>query len=309
MGDTLQVQDGANRLRFAPDGRFVTHERVDLQRLSRLGRYYASEECRVPSFAADYLVVCWNATRTNNVNDSWMRVTGFARVAWSLDQVDTIATFFVHDGRIIRRPLHPTGPPWFVISPLGTRGIFRLSGRDPKILYARSDAYRIEIYRVADASHILTVARHVPRRIRTPVEVDLAMRWGPHPPTVRRELRADDDRFPVADSLSIAIDFLLDEMDFLWVRLGPHGDESDAVRDVVSPDGVHVGPVPLPSGDYDVFSPDGLYLGTVKLLPGFRIFEIGEDYILGVHRDDFDVEHVSLYTLQRTVTGSSQPHL
>lgn len=48
-----------------------------------------------------------------------------------------------------------------------------------------------------------------------------------------------------------------------------------------------------------VFSADGPLLGRVELPVGFRIGEIGPDYVLGVWRDELDVEFVRLYTLQR----------
>lgn len=44
---------------------------------------------------------------------------------------------------------------------------------------------------------------------------------------------------------------------------------------------------------------DGPILGTVDLPEGFRPTDIGDDYILGVIRDDLDVEHVRLYHLAR----------
>lgn len=48
-----------------------------------------------------------------------------------------------------------------------------------------------------------------------------------------------------------------------------------------------------------VFSADGPLLGKVELPPGFEIEEIGSDYLLGVRRDELDVEYVHLYGLQR----------
>ncbi len=41
-------------------------------------------------------------------------------------------------------------------------------------------------------------------------------------------------------------------------------------------------------------------LGTVELPEGLRPTDIGEDYVLGVIRDDLDVEQVRMYPLHRT---------
>lgn len=46
------------------------------------------------------------------------------------------------------------------------------------------------------------------------------------------------------------------------------------------------------------FRDDGTMLGTVALPPRFRALEFGADYVLGVRRDDLDVERVELYPLR-----------
>ena len=51
-----------------------------------------------------------------------------------------------------------------------------------------------------------------------------------------------------------------------------------------------------------VFAQDGRWLGEVPIPAGFRIDEIGADYLLGVRRDEYDVEYVTMYALRR---GSS----
>jgi hypothetical protein len=46
-----------------------------------------------------------------------------------------------------------------------------------------------------------------------------------------------------------------------------------------------------------VYDPGGRLLGMVTSPSDLRVFEIGEDYLLGTWRDDLDVEHVQLYEL------------
>jgi hypothetical protein len=48
---------------------------------------------------------------------------------------------------------------------------------------------------------------------------------------------------------------------------------------------------------WQVFDPEGHWLGSVTLPDGGRISEIGEDYVLGVWRDEMDVETVRMYGL------------
>jgi hypothetical protein len=54
-----------------------------------------------------------------------------------------------------------------------------------------------------------------------------------------------------------------------------------------------------PSGSWGVFAAEGQWLGRVLLPARFAPKEIGPDYVLGVWRDDLDVEHVQVYSLQR----------
>ena len=72
----------------------------------------------------------------------------------------------------------------------------------------------------------------------------------------------------------------LDQEGNLWVSLGPTERSSS------------------PSEDYLVFDPAGSLLG-VTALPPVRILEIGHDYVLGVYRDDLEVEYVHLYELRK----------
>ncbi len=48
---------------------------------------------------------------------------------------------------------------------------------------------------------------------------------------------------------------------------------------------------------WTVFDPDGVMLGVVETPQGFRVYEIGNDYVLGRWTDELDVEHVQLYEL------------
>lgn len=59
---------------------------------------------------------------------------------------------------------------------------------------------------------------------------------------------------------------------------------------------------PKPGQDNDtwtVFSPDGQARGTVRLPHRLTVQQIGADWVLGIRRDDDDVEHVQLYELRK----------
>ena len=50
-------------------------------------------------------------------------------------------------------------------------------------------------------------------------------------------------------------------------------------------------------GTWTVFDAEGRLLGTMEIEGDVRVVEIGGDYLLGVWRDDLDVERVFLYGL------------
>lgn len=50
---------------------------------------------------------------------------------------------------------------------------------------------------------------------------------------------------------------------------------------------------------WDVFEPSGRWIGALELPRGLKVFEIGRDYVLGLWRDDMEVEQVLLYRLVR----------
>lgn len=51
---------------------------------------------------------------------------------------------------------------------------------------------------------------------------------------------------------------------------------------------------------WTVFDADGRQLGTLAMPPRFRLTDAGPDYVLGVGRDDMDVEQVQLFRLDRS---------
>jgi hypothetical protein len=50
---------------------------------------------------------------------------------------------------------------------------------------------------------------------------------------------------------------------------------------------------------WGVFAPVGVFLGNVELPARFRVFDVGDDYLLGVIPDELDVERVHLYRIER----------
>jgi hypothetical protein len=60
---------------------------------------------------------------------------------------------------------------------------------------------------------------------------------------------------------------------------------------------------PEDPGTWTVFDPEGRMLGTVATPARFRAFEIGADYVLGVWKDELDVDHVRMFRLEKPGAG------
>jgi hypothetical protein len=59
-------------------------------------------------------------------------------------------------------------------------------------------------------------------------------------------------------------------------------------------------------GSWIVFDAEGRQLGTVAMPAGFDPYEIGPDYVLGLWKDELDVEHIRLYSLHKRDTGAAR---
>jgi sugar lactone lactonase YvrE len=53
-------------------------------------------------------------------------------------------------------------------------------------------------------------------------------------------------------------------------------------------------------GGWHVFSPDGELLGRVAMPPGFKVHEIGGDYVLGEQQNELGVPFVRRFPLARS---------
>ena len=98
----------------------------------------------------------------------------------------------------------------------------------------------------------------------------------------RTELRAHDRPVPVADHLPAFGTVMSDALGHLWVE-------------------EYAAPGEEMSGSlWTVFDPKGHVLGYVATPPGLQIHEIGGDYILGRVQDDFGVESIQVWPLERS---------
>ncbi|MYA64352.1 MAG: hypothetical protein F4Y21_06850, partial [Gemmatimonadetes bacterium] len=100
-GDTIQVQDGLARIRYAADGGLIAYERLAVGDLQRFGRYYASE-CSVPSFVGDRVIACtgtdMDLTGKPREAGPWRLEDELAVLPWTLDSIDRLGVFLKEVG-------------------------------------------------------------------------------------------------------------------------------------------------------------------------------------------------------------------
>ncbi|MCY4571302.1 MAG: hypothetical protein OXF01_00765, partial [Gemmatimonadetes bacterium] len=51
--------------------------------------------------------------------------------------------------------------------------------------------------------------------------------------------------------------------------------------------------------EFFVFAPDGRHLGMIELPAGLEVYQIGADFMLGKVSDEFDVDYVHLYRIEK----------
>ena len=94
-----------------------------------------------------------------------------------------------------------------------------------------------------------------------------------------REIRQGIEEMPIPDVLPAFASLHSDRVDHLWVERS-RGPED-----------------PLPT--FDIFSPEGALVGLASLPADLSVLEIGDDYLLGLFRDELEVEYLRLYLLRR----------
>lgn len=105
-----------------------------------------------------------------------------------------------------------------------------------------------------------------------------------------RERRFSEMTF--AETLPAHGTIRLDRTGHLWVQHYEQQDFTDSGQ-------YGFGAVPIQPSHFSVFDSDGVWLGDIETPGRFAIREIGEDYLLGITRDELGVEYIRLYRLTR----------
>ncbi|MGD8698914.1 MAG: hypothetical protein PVJ43_06470, partial [Gemmatimonadales bacterium] len=183
------------------------------------------------------------------------------------------------------------GPEW-VIAPTGPRGQLERRRRPfgqgtafaaagDRFYVGDNGTYEIRVYSVE--GRLIQVIR----KTATPITIEPAdieafedSVLAAADASSRRQMRALFDNLPPPPRTypAYASDIHVDGDLNVWVR------ECSRPRD--------------PHSEWSVFSAGGAFRGTVVMPTGLRVLDIGYDYVLGLQRDDLDVEYVRKFRLR-----------
>ena len=164
--------------------------------------------------------------------------------------------------------------------PFGRSSSYSLAGE--RIFAADNDTYEIRVYSPEGKLERL-IRRSAEARPVTQADIDKVKRKRIDEidsPGFRKEMEGMMAEMPIPATMPAFAEFRTDDAGDLWVQEYPGAD------------------VDAPS-TWTVFDPEGRMLGGLSMPERFRPMQIGSDFVLGVWKDDLDVEHVRMYALQK----------
>ena len=162
--------------------------------------------------------------------------------------------------------------------PFGRRTVGTLWGN--LLAIGVQDSYEIKAF-APDGSLVRIVRRNSAPRKATQTELDeyFARQVAGRPAEVQTRMLNMVRDMPLVESHPAFEEIVGDRAGYLWVREYRMFGEGDVV--------------------WTVFDPEGRIEGLVETPVGLEIFEIGEDYVLGLVEDELGVEYVQLWALDR----------
>jgi hypothetical protein len=188
--------------------------------------------------------------------------------------LDTLVTL---DGSELYRGAHADGSGGFTTSPQHGLDAHTIVGPD-SWFYGSSEAF--EVQERGSGGDLLRVMRLA--RASRAMPSDVVTAWEERLLEMNPRAKTLWSAIPLPDRLPAYEQLVLDRSGNLWAA------EYLVLEETPS---------------WQVFDPDGRWLGTVATPPGGRILDIGEDYALGVWRDEMDVETVRMYGLVKPESG------
>jgi hypothetical protein len=163
--------------------------------------------------------------------------------------------------------------------PFGRASRHALAG--DRVFAGDNDTYSIGVYSADGKLERLIRRQHTPHPV-TQEHIDMVRQErldGTDSPGSRQRIEKMIAAMPLPPTMPAFDALQADDDAHLWVR-------------EYSPPGTL-------GSQWTVFDREGRMLGTVSMPDHFRPTQIGRDFVLGVWRDDLDVEHVQMYALEK----------
>jgi hypothetical protein len=156
-----------------------------------------------------------------------------------------------------------------------------------QVFAADNDTYEIGLYGM-DGKLMELIRRRAEPRPVTRTDFDAVRQEhteGMDNPSLAKRFTDMMEKMPVPSTLPAFANLEVDSEGNLWVQEYP---------------------APAAEGtEWTVFEPDGRMLGAVSMPDRFRPTRIGSDFVLGIWKDDLDVEHLRMYRLEKPAMQES----
>ena len=262
----VQLKGGAKRIRFSASGDLIADDRFDWTPLQQF-------QCPF-TFFGDDVFLC-EYIPGGAPSDGGMRAPRYRlfRTDWRGERRDTLglfsgsstASYRTSDGRLLT-----------VEDPFGRQDLVAVGGSPPIVAVLSADRYRLTF--MTTSGEVLRVVRR--HGAGQPGEEALASIYARAtvltPGLTPAELEA---LFPAPEAFPPGHALIADRSGNSWVGGLPLAARVGS-RDT-----------------YEVFLADGRLQGEVTVPAGARLMDVGDDYVLLVRSDEFDVPFVELYGL------------
>ncbi len=277
-GDSVVVWDAAayRITRFDPAGGLAGVETVDLGRIAK-----AIEPPLYPGTVEPLqdggLLVRLVEKRLKFPSGMSRQRSGALRVSGDLSVIDTLMFF----GDIEQISVDAPFGEWPVAPAHAKRTWITHQGSPSRICIGDQEAPQVVCFGPGGSRTLLRW-----RSESTPVTGEEVVAWREASVRLFAPKLSEDEVLRMLDQVPIPAmrpaysQITLDLLGNLWVELGPTTKGAS------------------PSVDYLVFDPAGALLGRVPL-PPIQLLEIGEDYVMGVHHDEFEVEYLEVFEIRR----------
>jgi hypothetical protein len=281
-GDTLAVWDiQARSLNlFLEDGTYLHRERI-LPRSLFPAVEWSSFCYSLPLLPNGAVLNCAQETGVTEgpqqTDDEGLHRSGVRLLAARRDltTLDTLGVFLGPEHFVLEKGggVITDGSP-----PFPSRGYLAVSVEPLRLYLANNPEYSIEVW-VPGPGLTRVVRRNGARWAPSQEEVDAA--WAAVSADVGEEFTGRVKAISPTPSLIPAVSGLVaGPGGELWVRRGARPESPTFVV-------------------LDVFDGSGVFLGEVEIPAEFDIKEVGDDFLLGIRLDEFDIPFVELYSLDR----------